>query len=134
MVLYSSLGLLRKGRPEEALRITCNGCDYCRNKKTGSMRIDGLSEKEAQEWLTRAVDEPLLVISLGPIGRMVASELHNGNGAKQKPFYGENAARLARYVSEVQTKQKMNTCMACGSFTLQALQEKNDTGEPVIIL
>jgi hypothetical protein len=132
MVLYSNLGLLRNGSPEEVLRITCNGCDYCENKKTGSMRLDGLSEKEAQEWLTRAIDEPLLEISLGPIGRMVASELHNET--KQKPSYGKDAARLARYVSEVKTKQRMNTCEACESFALQTLQEMNDTGEPVLIV
>ena len=111
-------------KPEAILERICAGCLCRESKKTGCWKSD-LTIYEVQKAL----------FENGQGHRVKLRGLNGEMEARVPPGAGDvKVLETHKYVSQIQAKQQMDTCRACGEFCLQVAEGGIQVKEPFAVV
>jgi len=124
-VSYLSNGMVRTGDPEYALRKICGSCEFEESKRTGIWASE-LTLNQVSEWLFSVGYGPL-VTKNGTSGKEIVARVPAG-------ITDEKVMKVYEHLSQVQAKQRLDTCKACGDTCLKVLVGEIPVKEPIVVV
>jgi len=124
-ISYISYGMVRTGDPAYALKKICGSCEFEENKRTGIWASE-LTPNQVSVWLF-GLGYGSLVTKIGPDGKQMTAKV-------PAEITDEKLIRVYRHISQVQAKQRSETCNACGDTCLKVLTGEIPVKEPIIVV